>query len=94
MGGEGSMLHMINTLKNNRNLRRSRRRKFKNAKDEVNASIEWQYKAPNISDEKLEQIKNEIRLQTQKDQKKHFILSVALFMLFILVLSVFWKYIF
>ena len=85
------MLHMINTLKSNLALRRSKRRKFKNAKDDVYTSTKWYYKKPSISDEDLEKIKTKIRTQTKKDKRRYFVLRMILFTLFTLILLYYWK---
>ena len=98
MGGEGSMLHAINTIRANRALRGSKRRKFRNkmlrlkfqnsSKRNINS-----YKK-DISKEDLEKVKNQIRLQIIKDQEKSYILSIIFLCVFVLILSYFWTYIF
>ncbi len=94
MAGEGSMLHMINTLKNNRNLRRSKRRKFRNQNSSSLNTDEKPIVTLEISDEKLENIKQEIRMRVKKERRNNRIFNISLFSLFGLLLLYFWSYIF
>lgn len=94
MAGEGSMLHTINTLKNNRNLRRSKRRKFRNQNSSSLNYGENPIVTLKISDEKLQIIKKKIRLRIKKDKRKNLIMSSILFSIVALLLLYFWRYLF
>lgn len=98
MAGEGFMLHTINTLKANRALRRSKRRKFRNetlkSTSRNSEKIEINRFKKDISSVALEEVKHQIRIQIKKDQKKYFVISIILFSLTALILSYYWKYIF
>lgn len=98
MSGAGSMLNMQNTLKSNKDLRRSKRRKFRNetliSTSQNSAKREINRFKKDISKEDLEGVKKQIRIQIKKNQKKYFVLSIVLFSVFMLILSYFWTYIF
>lgn len=98
MSGAGSMLNMVNTLRNNRNLRRSKQRKFRNEtpnpKFQNSSKREIKSFKKDISKEDLEKVKKQIRLQIIKDQERSYILSIVLLCIFALILSYFWTDIF
>jgi len=86
MGGEGSMSHMIISLRINRALRRSKRRKFKNQKNFKASSNSKNWKHIAISEEELKQIKKEIRAKVSKDIRLYNWIAVILTLLFVLLL--------
>jgi len=94
MSGAGSMLDMQNTLRNNRNLKRSKRRKFRNEGSLSSDYKKNRFESVDISDEKLQIIKKEIRLRIKKDKRKNLIISSILFSIVALILLYFWKYLF
>ncbi len=94
MGGEGSMLHMINTIKANRALRRSKRRKFKNSNMSMTSYKDRYVKEVEISDKDLLIIKEQIKTKIKRDRRKHLVFSVVLFSIFIFIVVHYWGNIF
>jgi hypothetical protein len=74
MGGEGSMLHAIKTLKQNRALLKKRR--SKNANDLIgDGQTKVEFKT--VSPEEMAIIKESIRAEARKKRKKDIILAVV-----------------
>ncbi|HIP49730.1 MAG TPA: hypothetical protein EYG92_12305 [Lutibacter sp.] len=92
MGGEGSMSHMIISMRINRALRRSKRRKFRNQKISQVSTILRKWKKIEISEEELQQIKKEIKAKIQKDKRLYNLVAIALTLLFILLVYHFRAY--
>ncbi len=93
MGGEGSMLHMINTLKNNRNLRRSKRRKFRNDNTSSSGYHRNKFVSPDISDEKLKSIKEDIRRRVKREKLRNALIGGIVFSVFGLLIVYLWFFI-
>ena len=65
MGGEGSMSSAITSLRNNRSL--LKKRKFKDVKYHlINKSGKTKLEFKKVAPEELENIKNQIRIETKK----------------------------
>jgi hypothetical protein len=67
MGGSGSMLSAITSLKNNRNAKRSKRGGFRDGFDGTTTTSK-KIIAKKISDKELEKIKIEIRAKAKKNR--------------------------
>ena len=83
MGGEGSMLAMIVSLKNNRALVKKRKKLFtqSNIRDLNHTHTDLRFK--HVSDNKLERIKLKIRKNQEKENRR--ILSAFIGIIFLLV---------
>ena len=94
MGGEGSMLAMIVTLKNNRALLKKRRKMFtkENAQNLNHTHKEMKFK--HVSEEKLKQIKLKIRKNKEIENRRLLFVFIALLVLFTgITLIAYFKYI-
>lgn len=94
MGGEGNILHMIQTLKNNRRLKKSIRRKFKNGEIVESTHKDWQLYKPDVTEKEMEEIIEKIRLKVQRQNKVYSYMRFVLFAILIAVIAYFWKYLF
>ena len=92
MGGEGSMSHMIISMRINRALLRSKRRKFRNQKISQVSTILRKWKKIEISEDELKQIKKEIKAKIQKDKRLYNLVAIALTLLFIFLVYHFRAY--
>ena len=69
MGGEGAMSQMVHTIRQNRNLRRSKRRSFRNADTTKTPQRETTtYTYPNYSDYKLSKIKKNAKRMRERNR--------------------------
>jgi len=93
MPGEGSMLHMIITLRNNRNLRRSRRRRFLNRENETGPNNVRLFHRQDISSDQLQMVKQEIRMRTKKERRKTLTITTIVFTILGFFLIYLWFYI-
>lgn len=91
MGGEGSMSHMIITMRINRALRRSKRRKFRKQKS-LQSSHNQKWKYIEISEEELQKIKKEIKHKVQQQQLLYNSVAVILLIITVWVLYHFKQY--
>lgn len=82
MGGEGSMYHMIVSMRINRSLRRSKRRKFRNLKRQAVSAQVKKWKDVEISKTELQQIKKEIRAKISKEKRMYNLVALVLSLLF------------
>jgi hypothetical protein len=90
MGGYGSMLHAIITLKNNRKLLHKRKDTLdKLRKHKHYNTLHTEYNFPKPSKPELQQIKRNIRQQA-KDRKRKYVLLFLVFLLLILGFWVWW----
>ena len=77
MGGEGSMLHMINSLRNNKKLLR-RKNRFKD-KTHLVKSFKWQnnaFRSKKASPELLRKIRKEAKIRRRKNRVLYLIISL------------------
>ena len=78
MGGEGSMLHAIKSLKNNRAL--VKKRKSRSHSDlllDGNSKTQVEFKK--VSPQELERIKDEIRKEARRGRLKELVICILVF---------------
>ncbi len=74
MGGEGSIMQMINSLKNNKAMRGSKEPLRDGYFPKSKTELDFVKK----SDEELQEIRQKIRLKTKAEQRKVIIISVVM----------------
>jgi hypothetical protein len=94
MPGEGFMLHMINTLRDNRRLKRSIRRKFKKGETVDATHQDWEIQQLNISEEELQKVIDKIKKSIDKENKTQLIIGSILFGSFLIVILYYWEFLF
>ena len=81
MGGEGSMMHMITSLKNNKR-RQKYHKPFHKRRDATHGTSKPVYDFPEATPEILAKIKSEMI----KDQKSQLVKTVAIFIVLVLLI--------
>ncbi len=95
MSGSGHVQDMNNRIKQNRAQRPSKRPKFReHNRDNIYSSSghkNQNLKFKTVSEEKLTEIKNQIRKRAQKDRKKEWIvLGVLVIIVLLIAISILW----
>ncbi len=95
MSGSGHVQDMNNRIKQNRAQRPSKRPKFmEHNRENIYSSSGHEHhtlKFKIVSEEKLSEIKTQIRKRAQKDRKKEWIVLVVLIIIaLITIISIFW----
>ena len=84
MGGEGSMIHMIQTLRNNRELRRSKKRLFQNRNGEIKTHYR-EIKTKEFTQEQIEKSIKQIQKRSKRERIWKNVIYSILFSLFALL---------
>lgn len=82
MPGEGSILGMIISLKNNRNLLKQRRKPFNKDKFREKEIPHIDLKFKQVSESKLKEIKSKIRYRAQRERQLYTIVFISLILIF------------
>lgn len=78
MGGEGSMLHALKSLKNNRALLKKRKSRSQNELL-LDATGKTKVEFKEVEPEELERIKSEIRKEARKSKIRELIICILVF---------------
>ena len=84
MGGAGHMLHAIKSLKQNRDLLKSRRSKNRVGNNATGTAVKIEFKE--VSPEELQIIKETIRARAMRSKRKNLVLGVSLFSILTIVI--------
>lgn len=88
-GGAGHVLDAINRLRDNRSMRKSKKSKFKSNNQDLSFKTENEFKLKKVSDEKLQQVIAEIRINAKKEKQKDRIIFISITIVIIFLIYLF-----